>query len=198
MTYFSAGIMVISLFTQAPELVTANPRVHTIWRFYHQPTGLNAYFPVKFEAQAFTFGLNYHGLGFRVTGFDLYAWDLFDDFDQNHKFIGVIAPVYLQWLAVSSNRPKGDILPLVFQIYAGASFWGLEKSRLLDFGVGFQYYMFSLSAGFKSIKADSRNFFVGDDNTNFHDYPVSAGNVYVSLNLTPGMWTAMKTNTRSP
>ncbi len=196
MTIITAGLIVLSLFSQMPEFASVKPGVQTTWRFYHQPLGLNAYFPVKFEAQSLTFGLNYRGFGLKVAGFDLHAWDLFKDFDENHKFVGMFAPVYVGWLPKASHRPKGDILPTVLEIYVGACLWGIKGGRMFDAGISFQHYLLQLNAGFKSLRAKSRNCFV--DDPEFDDYEVSAGNIYLSLRITPGMWIALKSNTRSP
>jgi hypothetical protein len=68
----------------------------------------------------------------------------------------------------------------------------------MDFGIGLQYYNFQLGAGFKSIKSESRNFFVPASETGFNDYPVNNGSIYVSINITPGIWEALSSKIIKP
>jgi hypothetical protein len=165
--------------------------VRTEWRFYEQNLGLIASFPVKFEAQGGSFALTYKGFGLGTTVFDLHAWDLFKNFDSTHKFIAVIAPATIYYIPWASHRRSKEITPVVFNFHATACFWGLKNTKLLDFGFGFQYYLFQFGAGYKSIRSESRNFFVPESETGFHDYPVRNNTFYISLNITPGLWEAL-------
>lgn len=165
--------------------------IRTEWRGYEQSIGLIASFPVKFEAQVGSFALTYKGFGIGTTAFDLHAWDLFDDFDNNHKMIAVFAPAYLYYIPWASHRRSKEITPVVFNFHAGVCFWGPKSTSLLDIGFGFQYYLLQFGAGYKSIRSESRNFFVPESETGFNDYPVRNNTFYISINLTPGIWVAL-------
>jgi hypothetical protein len=172
--------------------------VRTNWRFYEQSLGLNASFPVIFEVQGGSFAFTYEGFGLGTIAFDLHAWDLFDDFEDEHKMVAVFAPATAYYVPWASHRVKGEITPIVFNFHATLCFWGPKSTSLMDFGIGLQYYHFQFGAGFKSIKSESRNFFVPESETGFNDYPVSKGSFYVSFNLTPGLWEALSSKTIKP
>jgi len=172
--------------------------IRTEWRGYEQILGMNASFPVKFELQFTTFALTYKGFGIGITGVDLYAWDMFDDFSDNHKIVAAIAPLYIYYIPWASHRPTRDITPTVFNIHVGVGFWGMKKTSLLDIGIGFQYYLFQFGAGYKSIGSESRNPFVPENATDFHDYPVHNNTLYISINLTPGIWVALGSKGSKP
>jgi len=165
--------------------------VRTEWRWYEQNFGLIASFPVKFEAQSGSFALTYKGFGIGTTVFDLHAWDLFENFDSTHKFIAVFAPATIYYIPWASHRKTREITPVVFNFHTTLCFWGPKSTSLMDFGIGLQYYNFQLGAGFKSIKSESRNFFVPESETGFNNYPVNNGSFYVSVNITPGIWEAL-------
>jgi hypothetical protein len=172
--------------------------VRTEWRFYEQNLGLNASFPLKFEAQGGSFALTYKGFGLGTTAFDLHAWDFFENFDSTHKFVAVFAPATIYYIPWASHRRAKEITPFVFNLHATLCFWGPKSTKLMDFGVGLQYYQFQLGAGFKSINSESRNFFVPESETGFQDYPVHNSTFYISLNITPGIWEALSSKIIKP
>jgi hypothetical protein len=175
-----------------------NEKIRTDWRFYEQNLGLIAGFPLKFEAQSGSFALTYKGFGLGTTVFDLHAWDMFEDFENNHKMLAVFAPATIYYVPWASHRRAHEITPVVFNFHATLCFWGPKNTKLMDFGFGFQYYQFQLGAGFKSLKSDSRNFFVPESETGFNDYPVNNGSFYVSINITPGIWEALSSKVIKP
>lgn len=165
--------------------------VRTEWRFYEQNLGLIASFPLKFEAQSGSFAVTYKGIGLGTTAFDIHAWDMFSNFSDSSKIVAVFAPATLYYIPWASHRRSKEITPVVFNIHTTLCFWGPKSTKLMDFGIGFQYYNFQFGAGFKSINSASRNFFVPDSGNDFQDYPVSNGSFYISLNITPGIWEAL-------
>lgn len=140
--------------------------------------------------------MTYKGIGIGTSAFKVYAEDLLNsDFESEHKFIGFFAPIYLYYVPFAAHRRAGDITPLVFYSYIGGCMWGLKQAQLIDFGIGFNYYLLDLRAGFNRLKAESRNCFCELDPND--DYSVSLNKFYISLNLSTGYWLAIKSKQKN-
>ncbi len=62
---------------------------------------------------------------------------------------------------------------------------------LIDFGIGITYYFLSFRFGFNALRTDSRLFFDVDD-PGFNDFPINWKSFYLSFDLFPGYWLALK------
>jgi hypothetical protein len=164
----------------------------TSLRFFIDIYGHGASFPVQFEVHALRLALVYRGIGIGTSGFKVYGIDLFDDFENNHKFVAYWAPLYFYYIPFSSRQKSGDVIPIVAYSYFGGSAWGLKQAKFLDFGAGFNFYLLDFRAGYNTFTSDSRNCFYNFENSgDVKDYPVSWNGFYISLHLSTGFWIAL-------
>lgn len=140
------------------------------------------------DARAPEIAIIYKSFGIGTKGFRLYNNGTFDV--DSMELAGFIAPVYLYGIPFAGNRKTGEIIPMVSYLYAGFCPWGLQKGMLVDLGMGFTYYLFSLRFGYNRIKTDSRIFFNIEED--FNDRPIDWRSFYLSLDLFPGFWISLK------
>lgn len=163
---------------------------HTNWRMYQQPLTVNVQVPFKFEEQAGTFAIAYKGFGLGTCVMDVHMWDMFDDFENQHKFIANILPVYFYFLPYAANRKAFEVTPIVLNMHAGFCGWGPKGASLFDVGFGFQWFILQVGVGYKSIKSESRNSFT-DPGELDNDYAVNDSKFYAAITLTPGTWISL-------
>lgn len=129
----------------------------TAMRFFIDIYGHGTALPLQFEGHVLRLAVVFSGIGVGTSGFKVYGKDLFDDFKSNHMFVAYWLLLYIYYIPFSSKQKTGDVIPLVAYSYLGVSAWGLEKAKFLDFGLGFNCYLFDFRAGYNTIKADSRD-----------------------------------------
>lgn len=160
----------------------------TTWRGYFNLAGLSITVPEHLDARTLEFAFVYRSFGLGTKGFRLYNnFNLGDSVE----LAGFIAPAYLYYVPFGSHRKTGDITPMVMYLYAGLCAWGLKQGMLVDFGLGFNYYLISLRIGYNGIRTESRIFFDVDD-PGFNDWPISWRSFYISFDLFPGFWISLK------
>ncbi len=131
----------------------------------------------------------FKNFGIGTKGIRFYNNGTFDG--DSIEMAAFIAPAYIYYVPFGSHRRTGDITPMIMQLYAGFSAWGLQRGMLIDIGAGFTYYLFSLRFGYNAIRTDSRLFFDVEDE-GFVDWQIERQGFYLAIDLFPGFWISLK------
>ncbi len=164
----------------------------TSWRGHFGLASISFSVPLQYDGQLLHAGISYKWVGIETGGFRLAMRGLDDE--DSVELLGHIAPIYIYGIPFTSHRKGGDILPMAMFLYAGGSPWGLKNSMMLDFGIGFDYYVAGFRFGYKAVSADSR-FCFGENIS--RDHEVRWNTLYFTINLTPGYWISFKSNPSS-
>ncbi len=143
----------------------------------------------QFDVRALELAFIFNNFGLGTKGIRFYNNGTFDE--DSIEMAAFIAPAYIYYVPFGSHRKTGDITPMIMQFYAGFSAWGFQRGMLIDIGVGFTYYLFSLRFGYNAIRADSRIFFNVEDE-GFPDWQINRQGFYLAIDLFPGFWISLK------
>lgn len=183
------GIFIVILLISATASFVCGDSYRTTVRGYFSLANGSVVVKEQFDFRALEFAFVFNKFGLGTKSIRFYNNGTFDG--DSIEMAAFIAPVYLYCVPFGSHRRTGDITPMIMQIYAGFSAWGLQRGMLIDIGTGFTYYLFSIRFGYFSIRTDSRIFFEVDDE-GFQDWEIKRQGFYLAIDLFPGFWVSLK------